>query len=366
MKFTVNAGELSAALRGPCDRARNKSAIAILKHIRFGTVSGRLTLLGHDMDSSSIASIEAEIASSGACAVPADPLARLIGALPKVAAPSFEIDDKTIVIKSSRSRYKLPILDAADMPDALTADPTFRATVTASDLDQLFQRPRAALNLRDERPVCHGMFLHDEGGHLCSVGTSGVVLMRFSTDVPSKGFAGAIIPRATADEILKVGPGELSISDRIISIAANNQTYSSKIIDTIYPSHFRKTIPQRVATPVTVDRDSLIECLNRLGSIEGLGGSDLIDISAGGGEISMSVVGVAYGVEMVECDATESKFVCLRSTQLLDGLKAFRGETLELHIGTERDPVRIIDPTEPDAANVIMPCASPNRRAAAA
>src|SRR6266705_3525762 len=109
MKFTVNAGELSLALRGPCDRAnKSHTPIAILKHIRIEAKDAQLALLGHDLDSSSEARIDAEVTAPGACTLPAEPLARLVNGLPKAALVSFDLDALTCIIKSQRSRYKLP------------------------------------------------------------------------------------------------------------------------------------------------------------------------------------------------------------------------------------------------------------------
>src|SRR6266576_6649788 len=113
MKFTVNAGELSLALRGPCDRAKPHNTIAILKHIRIEAKDAQLSLLGHDLDSSSEARIDAEVTSPGACTLPAEPLSRLVNGLPKAAHVSFDLDALTCIIKSGRSRYKLPTMDVA-------------------------------------------------------------------------------------------------------------------------------------------------------------------------------------------------------------------------------------------------------------
>lgn len=366
MKCTVNAGELSAALRGPCDRAKGHKLIPILNHVRCEAVGAKLVLLGHDLDSSSEATLDAEVMAPGGCAIPAEPLARLVAGLPKAVSILIEVIGTDAIIKSGRSRYKLPIMPAADMPAALSAQDGFKLNASGSDIEQLLVRPRPTIDIKEPRTCFQGFYVHNEGGKLCSVATNGKFLMRFSTEIDALEFRGAIIPRAAADEIIKIGTGEITISDRIISISADNRIYSSKIIDATFPEHYRRTIPAADIACVTVDRDAVLECLSRLRAVGDFSGSDLIDISVGVDEMSISATGLADGAETMEVESTESKFVCLRSEHLSEALKAMRGETLDLYIKNEREPLRIVDRSELGAINVLMPCASKNRQAVAA
>jgi DNA polymerase III sliding clamp (beta) subunit (PCNA family) len=367
MKFTVNAGEFSAALRGPCDRTKQHTIIPILKHIRCEASGTDLMLLGHDLDSSSESRVDAEVSVPGACAIPAAPLAQWVAGLHKAATIDAELVGKDIIIKSGRSRCKLPILDAADMPAALSAVGGLNLSVSASDLEQLFVRPRPPIDVKEPRTCFQGFYLHGDGGKVCSVTTNGNFMMRFSTGMDAAGLSGAIIPRYAADEIVKIGAGELTISDRIISISASGRVYCSKIIDATFPEQYRRAIPEIDGPCIEVDGETVLECLSRLRAVGEFSDSDLIDISVGDNEITISVTGVADGAEKIECEASESKFVCLRSSQLLEAVKSIKGETLGLYIRSERDTVRIVDRAEPTAITVIVPCASKtDRRAIAA
>lgn len=357
MKCTVNAGDLASALRGPCDRAKPHNVIPILKHIRCEAAGARLSLLGHDLDSSSEASLEADVDTPGACAIPADPLARLVGGLPKGAHIVIEIAGQDAIIKSGRSRYKLPILPAEDMPAPLTSAGGFRIQVTAGDLEQMFVRPRPAMNLKDNRPICHGVYLHNEGGKIVSAATSGFMLMRFATDIDAGEFSGAIIPRTATDEMIKIGAGEITISDRIISISAGNRVYSSKLIEAIFPEYYRRMILTD-GPKATIYREAAIECLSRLRAIGDFSGSDLIDISVGNDELTISMAGMADGSETIECEGGKGAFVCLRSGQLMEALKTMTGDQVEFLIPSQSQPFRVIDPAEPLAVNVIAPCAT--------
>jgi len=364
MKFTVAAGELLTALRGPCDRAKISQVIPILKHVRVSASDDRISLLGHDLDSSSEAVVAVEMAMAGECCIPAEPLERLIAGLPKAAHVVFEAADKIVHIRSGKSRYKLPTVGAIDMPEPLSAEGGFKFTASPEDLEQLFARPRDALNMQDKRPICNGMYIHGEAGKIASSGTSGYMLMRFSTEIEAGEFKGAIVSRRTADEILKFGLGDITISGRIISITNGLRTYSSKLIDAVYPD-VRRMITAPVS-PITVDREYLIECVSRLKNIGDFSGDGAIDISAVNGELSISMTGMADGAEIMECDGASGQFICVWSAWFVDALKILRGESVELHIESETKPLRLIDPSEPSAINIVMSRASKNRKAVAA
>ena len=362
MKITVNAGEFFAALRGPYDRSKPQGFIPVLKHIRVEASGERIGLLGHDLDSSSEASVDAEVEVEGVSVIPAEPLVRLVGGLPKAASVIIEIVGLDAIVRSGRSRYKLPTMLSGDMPLALSADGGFSFSVATADLEQLLLRPRPTIDVKEPRTCFQGLYLHADGGKLCSVATNGSFLMRFSTEIDAAGFPGAIVPRTAADEILKIGAGEITISDRIISISSGSRTYSSKLIDSTFPEHYRRTIPATDSGFVKFDRDTVLEGLARLRAVGDFGGSDLIDIAAGAGEMTISVTGAADGSEKIECDADSELFTCLRSTQFLESLKAMKGETLALYCRSAREAVRIFDPAEPSAVNVLMPCASKTAR----
>lgn len=372
MKFTISAGDLASSLRGPYDRAKISSVIPILKHIRVKTSDQSIHLLGHDLDSSSEAIVAAEIDQEGSCCIPAEPLLRLISGLPKAAHVVFEVQDQAVIIKSGRSRYKLPILDAKDMPEPLSAEGGIKIILSSKDVELLFQRAKEAVDDSGPNPMLHGVFLHLRDGKLYSAATDGYWITEFGTETPVSEFPETIIPRRAVEEILKFGSGEMQISNRIISISLDGKIFAFKLIEATYPKEqYRRTILPPVQNPTIVDREYLLECVNRLNSVNY--GNSMIDIEVLENELSISMVAESSGAEKIECESQgekfagdPEKFICLRASQLVEALKIMRGDKIELHITDQSKPFRIIDPSEPSAINVLMPCASKNRRAAAA
>lgn len=365
MKFTVNAGEFDSALKSVQGRARVSTTIPILKHILVTASEAKVSALGNDLDSSSFASLDAEVATDGSWAIPAEPLIRVIGGLLKSAHVVVEFDGQPrqqVIVRSGKSRYTIPVMPAADFPPALSASGGVEFAATSDDLHQLLARPRGAINAKEPRAALTGIFLHDEAGKLAGVATDGHTVLRFGASIEAAGFRGVIVPTHAIDEILKIGSGTLSIlPGRTIEIGTENRSYCSKLIDATFPESYRRIIPAAQGAYIEIDREGLLECLSRLDSISSFSDCLTIDASIGAGEISITLTGIADGAETIECDTehADGEFFCLRTRQLLKACQTLRGDRVQIYVGS--DPIRLVDLSEPDAISVEKLCVSKNR-----
>lgn len=348
MKFTIPAGAFLDGLKSVQARAKANS-LELLKHIRFDVVGPRLTLLGHDQSSSSQAFLEVDGAMDGVCAVPAESIVRLVGSLPKEAHLVIELDDRQVTIKSGRSRYKLPIMLADDFPGALPCEDGSSIDLDAKAVSQLFDRPRSALDPRDQRPFCMGAYLHTSDGHVCSAATDGKHFVRYSSELKMPDLIGVIVPTTALEEIVRLGGegGKLTVSDRTIVFETASRRYCSKLIDTKYPDYHRG-IPSLIESYVEADRLELLGCFQRLSSIAAH--DSQLNFIIRKGEISLSIAGAGEGIETLRCSAdVPDALVCASAEQFMDAMKMLKGETVQLHIAPQATAFRIVDPSEPSA-----------------
>lgn len=347
MKFTIPAGDFLEGLKSV--QARTKGAsLEILKHIRFSVTGERLTLLGHDQSSSSEAHLAVADGTDGACAVPGDSIVRLIGSLPRSAHVTVQRDDFQISVKTGRSRYKLPVLVADDFPDPLPCTPMATVDLDAKAITQLFDRPRAALDPRETRSFFLGAYLHSVDGVLCAAATDGKHFTRYSSDVACPELVGVIVPSAALEEISKLGPGKLSVSDRTVSYETATRRFSSKLIEATYVDYDRG-VPKLIEKYVEVDRAELLACFQRLASVSKP--DSQLHLAVGDGEIVMSVAGAGEGIETISCsgEPDPDSFVAASVEQFIDAMKMLNGEVLQLHIGPRMSAFRIVDAFEPAA-----------------
>lgn len=349
MKFTIPAGIFLDGLKSVHSRAKGAN-VDILKHIRFEVQGSRLTLLGHDMTASSEAYLGVDMPADGACAVPSDSIVRLIGSLQKDAHVSVDRDDMQIIIKSGRSRYKLPVLDIRSFPGALTCENSSSVDLDAEAIRQLFDRPHAAIDPKDDRAFCMGAYLHSADGVICSAATDGKHFIRYASNAKLPDLIGVIVGASSLEEIVRIGApsgGKIVVSERTIAIETPTRRYCSKLIDARFPD-YNRFVPAPIENYVDVDRAELTACFQRLASIASQDSQIYLDIADG--EIVLSVAGAGEGVETVRCSGDAPKAtVCASPAQFLDSMKMLNGKVLQLHIAPGVTSFRIVDPSEPTA-----------------
>jgi DNA polymerase-3 subunit beta len=346
VKFTTPAGDFLECLRSVHGRAKGQT-IEILKHIRFDVVGAQLTMTGHDMSASCEAYLGVDDPADGSCAVPAQAIVQLIGSLPKSGHVIVERDGLQITIKSGRSRYKLPILEAGNFPEALACDSDATVQLSAEDVETLFGRARQALDPRDSRPFGQGLYLHMADGHLCTSGISLYHFARVQVEPKLAKLTGVIVPLDAVDEIARLckAGGYLTVSDRTIAVEANGRRFCSKLIEGRYPDYASR-LPQLSTTYVDIDRAETLAAVRRLTSIAEA--ASVIDLTVGDGEIVLALSGMGEGIETVQC-SSETKvdgFVSIAAQRFIEMLEIPRGEVLQLHFTKGSMAVRIHDPAD--------------------
>lgn len=346
MKLTTEAGKLLEALKAVAPRARGNSS-EILRHIRFDVVGAELRLTAHDGSSSSEAILAVEADDDWTCAIPADAIVRLAGALPATAHLDVILDGVAVTVKSGRSRYKLQVMRSDDFPAALACTDGASLDLTADDIDRLFGRVREALDPRDSRPFGQGLYLHAVDGELCSSGISLFHFVRLSGRAPAPNVAGVIVPLPAIDEITKVckAGGRITISERTIAAEAGALRYCSKLIDQKYPDYNRH-LPKLCDSHVSVLRLDALAAVRRLTSIADK--DSVIDLTFGQNEIEASISGLSSGREAIPCEGDATGTVLsIAAHRLVEMLEMPRGETLQLHMTPGSMLVRILDVSDP-------------------
>ena len=124
MKLTIERSHALAALAKVTGAVPSRSTIPVLNNIRVTATDASVEFRGTDMDMESVATTTADVLAVGATTIDAGKFREIVNA----AAPGSEImleltdDDPRMLVKSGRSRFKLPVLSADDYPAMPTYD----------------------------------------------------------------------------------------------------------------------------------------------------------------------------------------------------------------------------------------------------
>lgn len=374
MKLTIDRSDLLRSLsrvRGVVE----KSDIPILNDVLIQTIDDKLSFRATDTALEITAFADADVESPGSGAVPAQTFYEVARRLPDGAKILLESDDKHLVIRAGRSRFKLPVLPAQDFP-IFASDAGSEITIPSADLVLMIEGSLFAAAVDDPRAFLSGVYLHSTGG-LRAVATDGYKLAQYDLDIQSKtrcpvcnhaneygdyegptcdtcggegfiqgtGFPGIIIPRRTLAEVLRIADGDVRIiaSTTRVQFDFGDVILTSKLIDATFPDYSR-VIPFGNDKTIECDRKSLDSAVGRVAAVAGERGYAM-RLEASDGKLTMRVEDPAFGSsaeEEIDVDYYDDQIVVgLNSRYLLEILAHITEDIVVLRLADDKTPVLV-------------------------
>ena len=349
MKFEVQASALGAALKMVAGIVEKRNTIPILCNARLtATKDGRLAVSGTDLDLLFTTRLAADVEDAGIITVPHAALAKLIGNLSKDAAVSVSLDGEMLVIKSGRSRYKLPTLPATDFPDLEFGEVPFGLTLTETQVNKLLD-VKFAISTEETRYYLNGIYLHGHDGGVSSVATNGHVLawatdreLTLPDDAP-----GIIIPRKTIGVVAGLfSEGcKIRFSATKIVFSSEDGELVSKLIDGTYPD-YRRVVPDdsTMSTRLSFEREDMqLACKRLLGVSHD---SRAIKWEIADDSITASVRSEdGSGEEVIPCDGVERSAtwdaIGVNGAYVLEVLAALDAEVIDIMASDPGSPIKL-------------------------
>lgn len=362
MKLICERDALNRALHCVVARARNKTKIPILAHVKVEARDNRLTLTATDLDSEAVASCAAEVASPGARAVPADRLAQIVAGWAAGSQVEMEMRDNETQLRCGRSRYTLNTLDAAEFPVMPEPRNPSEFALGCVDARTLFGDPQAAILIDGSRKMLEGGYLYQsDATQLSVVATDGVRYIRRTITTGATLVGRYIVPKTAMAEIVKLATeGEIRFrcGENLIEVIGPHMSFKSKLIEATYPDTERLIAKLR-SQYILIDRADILAAIKRLTAVAGQ--SPRIDLqwSDDGQPLEMTLSGEGSGTEQLGCESDAPKGQLTFSPSFLaEMLSVPKGDTVQLHYeyGVANKPLRIFDPSDDGLIVMVMPC----------
>ncbi|MGX1786873.1 DNA polymerase III subunit beta [Bosea sp. NPDC055332] len=355
MRASFERSELLRLL-GPVTKVvESRNTIPVLGNVLLnvapsadGVTDGTVSVTGTDLDIRITNRGAAKVAEGGVVTVSASKLGDIVRKLPTGSDISVSVEPNNLIVKSGRSRFKLPTLPAEDFPDITVGEFT---TAFTTDLAALFKPVSFAISTEETRFYLNGIYLHAVDGKLRAVATDGHRLAQHDGNEVSD-FAGVIVPRKVVG---LVPPGEIdvSISSTKVRFVSDALEVVSKVIDATYPD-YQRVIPRDNAKVASVDRAALFAAADRVSTISSERGRS-VKLSFADGALSLSVksdegsaedeLAVGYDAEPLE--------IGFNASYLRDVLGTFSDESVLLRLNEPGSPA-VIDACGPLLC-VLMP-----------
>lgn len=268
MKFKIVRSKFLEGLKSVQNIVAAKGSLPILQNVLMEADENRLVMTTTDLDISIRSSVECEIVESGATTLP---VKLLFNSISKAAEGEIvvEVDDKErATITAGSAKFKLAGLPEADFPRLPKDEDAYAYEIPQATLREMFRKVSYAASQDDTRRTLKGVLMSFKDSKLTMVATDGrrLALVENEIEFPKDVEKDIVLPSKAVQELQRSLNGEeiasVMIQKTQVSFKLGNITVYSKLMDDVYPN-YRQVIPKETVEKITIDRQLLLDALDR-------------------------------------------------------------------------------------------------------
>ena len=268
MKFKIVRSKFLEGLKSVQNIVAAKGSLPILQNVLMEAGENRLVMTTTDLDISIRSSVECEIVESGATTLP---VKLLFNSISKAAEGEIvvEVDDKErATITAGSAKFKLAGLPETDFPRLPKDEDAYAYEIPQATLREMFRKVSYAASQDDTRRTLKGVLMSFKDSKLTMVATDGrrLALVENEIEFPKDVEKDIVLPSKAVQELQRSLNGEeiasVMIQKTQVSFKLGNITVYSKLMDDVYPN-YRKVIPKETVEKITIDRQLLLDALDR-------------------------------------------------------------------------------------------------------
>ena len=268
MRFSVHSDSLKEGVLSVSKALPVRSSMPVLEGVQLLADEGGVLLRCSDLTLQKECRLSAIVEEAGECVIKGRIFSDIVRKLPDGNA-FFSMDGQTLTIRCGRSVNQLQCMEYDEFPQmTFDGDDTFTITFDRDKGKRIIDHTAFAVALDDTHPALSGVLLESEGKSLSMVATDSFQFakntMALDTEVPEKR---VVIPGKTILEIgrmLEEGEDEaaLTFSRTHMKVDMGAVVLISRLIDSNYID-YKRILPKACKTRVLVDRDALMESVDR-------------------------------------------------------------------------------------------------------
>ena len=270
MKFTINREDLLAPLSLVAGIVERRQTLPILANVLLQAEGDQLRLTGTDLEVELVGRAKlSDMAESGDTTLPARKFLDICKSLPDHSVIELSHEGEQVIIRSSRSRFKLSTLPAIDFPNVEDSPESFEVELPQTKLLEMIDKTSFAMAQQDVRYYLNGMLFEMDAATLRTVATDGhrlatcIMPVVLSEEVSEQ----LILPRKGVIELARLMHDEdaavkLVVGKNHIRAFTQNFIFTSKLIDGKFPD-YRRVLPQNGDKIAIIDRAAWRSVLQR-------------------------------------------------------------------------------------------------------
>lgn len=361
MNFSVDSASLVEAVVSVTKALPVRTSMPVLEGVLIRANSNGVSILCSDLMMQKECVLSARVTEEGECVVKGKIFTDIIRKLPPDTA-FVNISGSALTIRCGKTVNNLQCMEYEEFPVMkFEGSDVENVSLSIEDCRTLINRTAFAVGNDEARPMLAGVFMETEGHSLSMVATDSFQFARncitVENELPTRAF---LIPAKTVTEAARmtdetVETITLVFSDTHMKVDLGTTCMVARLLDSNY-IEYKRLIPKDCKTRVLVDRESMIEAVDRC-SLVCREGNNSIKMSFANNSISLKAEGLIGKAE----DAVDAQImgadidIAFNPKYILNVLKSMSAEKLYLEMNSSINPCVFKPQSEEDSLFLVVP-----------
>ena len=348
MKFKIIRSTFMEGLKSVQNIVAGKGSLPILQNVMIEAKGKELKMTTTDLDISIKSVCGCTVEEEGVTTLP---VKLLFTAVTKVAEGEIEVvvDAKErATISAGNARYKLAGMPESEFPRLPNDSNAYTYSLPQQTFREMLRKVAYAASQDDTRRTLKGVLMSFKDSKLTMVATDGrrLALVENEVEFPKNAEKDIVLPSKAVSELQRSMNGEENLSLIVqksqICFTLGNVTIYSKLMDDAYPN-YRQVIPKETVEHIAVDRQLLLDALDRASvmtmdeahSTKLIFENGKLTVTSAASDIgeAKDVVPIKYAGEKIE--------IMFNPTYVMDPLKAIDDDEVTVNLNDGHSPAVI-------------------------
>ena len=371
MNFTIKKELLLDSLLKVSKAISTKNLIPVLAGIKFELKKKKLTLTASDNDITIQSIIEAtsdedfKIEKEGSIIIQGRYILDIVRKLPAEYINIEVIDDLKILIYTENSEFNLNGISDSEYPNISLEESKKKVELSAATLKSIVYQTAFASSNEESKPVLTGINFNIVGNVLECNSTDSYRLARKVVKLgkSSEENYNIVIPSHNLIEFTKILSSddenvELHIFNNKILFKTGNLKFESRLINGTYPNT-SNLLPNESLLVISTNLNDLYNVIDRVSILTSDKEKNIVTLETEGNSLILKSSSMEIGrVEekmLISKNNDENIKISFSSKYMMEALKSFQTENIELHFVGEIKPILIKSEDDETLTQLVLP-----------
>ncbi len=371
MKLTIKKELLLDALIKVSKAISTKNLIPVLAGIRFDVSKKKLTLTASDNDITIETTIDANdtkdfvIEKEGSIIIQGKYILDIVRKLPDEYINIELIDELKIMIYTENSEFNLNGINESEYPSIDLEESKKKIVISNSVMKEIVSQTAFAASHEETKPVLTGINFNIVGDTLECNSTDSYRLARkiIKLEEASDDNYNIVIPSHNLEEFCKILDEdkeniEIHIFNNKILFKYKNIKFQSRLINGTYPNT-SNLMPTDSYLIVSANLNDLYSVIDRASILTSDKEKNIVTLETEGDTLilksSSAEIGRVEEKMKIQKNNQENIKISFSAKYMMEALKSFRTENVELHFGGEIKPIVLKSKEDESLTQLVLP-----------